>query len=571
MKKSISMCMIVKNEENILEQCLQKVHRYVDEIIIVDTGSTDNTVQIAKKYTDKIYSFVWNDDYSAARNYSLSKASCDYILVLDADELIINEDFFDNFQKDRQINVCYCLAMHNFNCEQKKEYTFNDYRQSAVISSTSVKAGLFKNHDYYYDCTIHENLLDKNGNHPVYSDLLKLEVLHIRSIKTRDFKLEYYNRLSEQLLKQNPDTSNKSNIVLNLLHYYDKKTQYHQFDALYAQYSKSIFNNNAYRSYLSLIRKLYIKGHIGRALSLIESFRNYYQNNLDMVEIPQISDKPVNCNYFFINRKITRIEDWQNLIKEKISIDNEQLLILRLFTKKFSSFSLFLQCIELAFLMGVDMFVVNMDFNTAVETDNNVNMLHKFPIFCFFDININQNSDFIIEKLKYLKIKIGDIFLSIDMVNLSINEIKQFIIKNKYLVTNYLFYIDNEVLSGNKSSLSISAISGLQKKCNELLDFALYENIYLLFNQFPLCFFNNDPSKLIYLLENYLFLNFQIFCDYPDIESIDCNCLLKTHCHPRCFNILSHNEFKIFLKEIRTINELIYIKIYQKKMLNKQQ
>jgi len=86
--KTISLCMIVKNEEKFLEQCLQSVQGLVDEIIIVDTGSTDKTKEIARRFTDKVYDFQWCDDFSAARNESLKHATGDWILVLDADEVI---------------------------------------------------------------------------------------------------------------------------------------------------------------------------------------------------------------------------------------------------------------------------------------------------------------------------------------------------------------------------------------------------------------------------------------------------------------------------------------------------
>ena len=71
----ISLCMIVKDEEQVLNRCLTSVEGIADEIIIVDTGSTDKTKDIAKKFTDKIYDFKWVNDFSKARNYSFSKAS----------------------------------------------------------------------------------------------------------------------------------------------------------------------------------------------------------------------------------------------------------------------------------------------------------------------------------------------------------------------------------------------------------------------------------------------------------------------------------------------------------------
>lgn len=80
--------MIVKNEEKVLEKCLSSVQSKVDEIIIVDTGSTDRTLEIAEKYQAKIYSFEWINDFAAARNYSLEQATSDYVLVLDADEYL---------------------------------------------------------------------------------------------------------------------------------------------------------------------------------------------------------------------------------------------------------------------------------------------------------------------------------------------------------------------------------------------------------------------------------------------------------------------------------------------------
>lgn len=88
----LSLCMIVKNEESNLKSCLSQVAPFVDEIIIVDTGSTDNTKTIASEFTDKIYDFKWCNDFSKARNYSISKASNDWILILDADEAVT--DFF---------------------------------------------------------------------------------------------------------------------------------------------------------------------------------------------------------------------------------------------------------------------------------------------------------------------------------------------------------------------------------------------------------------------------------------------------------------------------------------------
>jgi len=86
---TISCCMIVKDEEAFLEQCLESVKDYVDEIIIVDTGSQDRTMEIARRYTDKVYSHPWEGSFSKARNQALTYASCDWIFQIDADEELL--------------------------------------------------------------------------------------------------------------------------------------------------------------------------------------------------------------------------------------------------------------------------------------------------------------------------------------------------------------------------------------------------------------------------------------------------------------------------------------------------
>ena len=93
---TISLCMIVKNEEMNIARCLDSMAGLVEEIIVVDTGSADRTVEIVSNYTSKVYSYPWNDDFSDARNYSLSKASMDYCMWMDADD-ILKEDQKDKF------------------------------------------------------------------------------------------------------------------------------------------------------------------------------------------------------------------------------------------------------------------------------------------------------------------------------------------------------------------------------------------------------------------------------------------------------------------------------------------
>ncbi len=100
-----SLCMIVKNEEKMLARCLESVKDVFDEIIIVDTGSIDRTKEEAAKFTDRIYDFIWCDDFAMARNFSFSKATGDYIMWLDADDII------DSANREKLINLKETLSL----------------------------------------------------------------------------------------------------------------------------------------------------------------------------------------------------------------------------------------------------------------------------------------------------------------------------------------------------------------------------------------------------------------------------------------------------------------------------
>ena len=91
-KISISLCMIVRNEEDVIGRCLSSVENAVDEIIIVDTGSQDNTKNIVKEHDANVYDFQWIDDFAKARNFAFSKATKDYVMWLDADDVLLEED-----------------------------------------------------------------------------------------------------------------------------------------------------------------------------------------------------------------------------------------------------------------------------------------------------------------------------------------------------------------------------------------------------------------------------------------------------------------------------------------------
>jgi O-antigen biosynthesis protein len=116
-KGTLSLCMIVKNEEKHLVKCLKSIRDIVDEIIIVDTGSTDKTRDIATVFGAKVFDFPWTGDFAAARNHSLEKATGNWILVLDADEVISSLDFKkvrEIIHRKSALPVAYAIATRNY-------------------------------------------------------------------------------------------------------------------------------------------------------------------------------------------------------------------------------------------------------------------------------------------------------------------------------------------------------------------------------------------------------------------------------------------------------------------------
>ncbi len=132
----ISLCMIVKNEEHNIGRCLASVKDLVDEIVIVDTGSTDNTKLIASEYTDKIYDFEWIQDFAAARNFAFSKGTKKYLMWLDADDIIkdINRQAFINTKKFLTENPeCQWVTMIYQIAHDKEGNPLYSYKRERII------------------------------------------------------------------------------------------------------------------------------------------------------------------------------------------------------------------------------------------------------------------------------------------------------------------------------------------------------------------------------------------------------------------------------------------------------
>lgn len=163
---TLSLCMIVKNEEKNLVKCLKSVRDFVDELIVVDTGSTDKTKDIARVFGAKVFDFPWTGDFAAARNESLKQATGDWIFILDADEALSSRDFPELkslIHKPAPRPVAYSIVTRNYTSEVSAIGCTRNTQQYAEeagigwLKSTKVRL-LTRNKNIFFSNPIHETV-----------------------------------------------------------------------------------------------------------------------------------------------------------------------------------------------------------------------------------------------------------------------------------------------------------------------------------------------------------------------------------------------------------------------------
>ncbi|MCI8530207.1 MAG: glycosyltransferase [Lachnospiraceae bacterium] len=157
----ISLCMIVKNEEKHIARCLDSVAELVEEIVIVDTGSTDRTVEIVSNYTSKVYSYPWKDDFSDARNYSFSKASMDYCMWMDADDVLeeAEKDKFLQLKQSLSQDIDIVMMQYHTSFDEAGKPCFSYFRERWIRNCDK----------YRWIGAVHE-VIPPNGK-VIYSDI----------------------------------------------------------------------------------------------------------------------------------------------------------------------------------------------------------------------------------------------------------------------------------------------------------------------------------------------------------------------------------------------------------------
>ncbi|HDR5354079.1 TPA: glycosyltransferase [Bacillus thuringiensis] len=208
---TISLCMIVKNEEHTLARCLDSVGDIPDEIIIIDTGSTDKTKTIAATYTNHIFDFQWCNDFSQARNYSFQQATQDYILWLDADDMLQPEE------RKKLLQLKQTLQPSVDAVSMLYHVAFDEYQN--VITDTRRIRLVKRSKSFQWVGIVHEDLqLDTTYVHQA-SDII---VTHASEKKTKSRRnIEIY----EQALRHNQTFS-----MQDVFHYARELTVHGEYE-----------------------------------------------------------------------------------------------------------------------------------------------------------------------------------------------------------------------------------------------------------------------------------------------------------------------------------------------------
>tara|TARA_Y100000034_G_scaffold3294_1_gene3967 strand:+ start:13636 stop:15507 length:1872 start_codon:yes stop_codon:yes gene_type:complete len=212
---TLSLCMITKNEEKFLQNCLESVQKIVDEIIIIDTGSKDKTKEIAKKYGAEVYDFKWNENFSDARNKSLKYSKSDWVLFLDADETLSENEALKIKQLINQENeiIGYSLITKKFTNNFSQENFYYENNNNYLGASLTKKIRLFKNNqNIQFNGEIYE-LVDKSIkkiNGKVEGKKIFINNFSEEKEKSAEFKkekIEKYRELCEKRLLKEPNNA----------------------------------------------------------------------------------------------------------------------------------------------------------------------------------------------------------------------------------------------------------------------------------------------------------------------------------------------------------------------------
>lgn len=270
--------MMVKNESKYLEQCLRSLQPLRDaiesELIIVDTGSTDSTVEIAKKFTDKVYFHKWNDDFSAMRNITISYAKGEWFFVIDGDEVLEGAEQIVAFLQSEVEKNYNAAAIYVKNFTNSK-----DWSKFSLITS----ARLFKrNEDFRYEGTVH--------NQPVFSgDYIRINsvLLHYGYISNDKELMERKFERTKEILERELDKDPE-----NIYYLYQLSVTY----AMHKEYEKALyFIDKAYQ--LIKDKNLDLKQY----MYIFTNKAMFHQNLRDILNVEKICREAINVGREYLD------------------------------------------------------------------------------------------------------------------------------------------------------------------------------------------------------------------------------------------------------------------------------
>ena len=225
----ISACVIVKNEEKNIGQWLNNMRHIADEIIVVDTGSTDNTINILENANITPYHFTWCNDFAAAKNYAIQQATGDWIVFLDADEYFDEKSVqcfrqeMAKYHRNKKIGAVMCQLV-NIDVDNRNR-----------VIGTMIQVRIFRNNkDIYYKNPVHEQLVTKPGKY-IMQKCFNLQILHTGySASTLRKKAERDLLILKQREEQAKNKEDKEQLygffmdAYNCLGVFDKVLEYAQ-------------------------------------------------------------------------------------------------------------------------------------------------------------------------------------------------------------------------------------------------------------------------------------------------------------------------------------------------------
>ncbi len=275
---TLSICMIINNEENCLRRCLSSIEAIASEIIIVDTGSADDSLLVASEFGALVFSFEWENNFSSARNYSLDKASCEWILVLDGDEEIESKSYELLQEKIRTPDVdAYLLTIRQ-----------PSNNQHEILAGSSLQLRLFRNNKHYrYQGIIQEQIIDSiidQNPSVVIETASNITILHHGCTKednTDHDRLKRNIELIQQVLERESEQPLKYFLLGREYYHHDKFLEALEYFQL--AYDKSYCQAvNIPDLQRSIIISLYMLGKSSEALAFVNDALNMRSDSADL-------------------------------------------------------------------------------------------------------------------------------------------------------------------------------------------------------------------------------------------------------------------------------------------------